>query len=55
MNMRLLGARNIGEIVPEMLDVSSISNHVVAVPGDNLYNSNCKCCPFAKYVLSFAD
>ena len=42
MNMRLLGARHIGEVVPEMLDASSLSNHIVAVPGDNLYNANCE-------------
>ena len=42
MNMRLLGARHIGEVVPDMLDASSLSNHIVAVPGDNLYNANCE-------------
>ncbi|KAF9243240.1 FMN-dependent dehydrogenase-domain-containing protein [Melanogaster broomeanus] len=40
MNMRLLGARNIGEIVPEMVDVSNIHLHTVPVPSDNLYESN---------------
>ncbi|KAF9777861.1 FMN-dependent dehydrogenase-domain-containing protein [Thelephora terrestris] len=40
MNMRLIGARNLGEIVPEMVDASNIGSHIVSVPGDELYNSN---------------
>ncbi|KAI0741097.1 FMN-dependent dehydrogenase-domain-containing protein [Earliella scabrosa] len=40
MNMRLIGARNLKEIVPEMVDASSIQSHIVAVPGDRLYDSN---------------
>lgn len=40
MNMRLLGARTISEIVPEMVDASSIHQHIVSVPTDNLYFSN---------------
>ncbi|KAH7883293.1 FMN-dependent dehydrogenase-domain-containing protein [Phlebopus sp. FC_14] len=40
MNMRLLGARNIKEIVPEMVDASNIHLHTVPVPSDNLYDSN---------------
>ena len=42
MNMRLIGARNLEEIVPEMVDASNIGSHIVSVPGDELYNSNCK-------------
>ena len=42
MNMRLIGARNLKEIVPEMVDASNIGCHIVSVPGDELYNSNCK-------------
>ena len=42
MNMRLIGVRNLKEIVPEMVDASSIQSHIVAVPGDRLYDSNCK-------------
>ena len=42
MNMRLIGARNLKEIVPEMVDASNIGSHIVSVPGDGLYNSNCK-------------
>ena len=43
MNMRLLGARTLKEVVPEMVDASNLSTHIVAVPGDNLYNNNCAC------------
>lgn len=42
MNMRLLGARNLKEIIPAMVDASSLHSHVVAVPGDRLYDSNCE-------------
>lgn len=42
MDMRLIGARNLKEIVPEMVDASNIGCHIVSVPGDELYNSNCK-------------
>jgi len=42
MNMRLIGARNLKDIVPEMVDASNIGCHIVSVPGDELYNSNCK-------------
>lgn len=41
MNMRLLGARNMKEIVAEMVDASNIHLHMVSVPSDNLYESNC--------------
>ncbi|KII95635.1 hypothetical protein PLICRDRAFT_34557 [Plicaturopsis crispa FD-325 SS-3] len=40
MNMRLLGAPTIKDVVPEMVDASSISSHIVAVPGDRLYDRN---------------
>ncbi|KAI6046347.1 FMN-dependent dehydrogenase-domain-containing protein [Pisolithus marmoratus] len=40
MNLRLLGARTITEIVPEMVDASNIHTHVVPVPMDNLYEGN---------------
>lgn len=43
MNMRLLGARNLKEIVPEMVDASNIHLHTVSVPNDNLYETNCAC------------
>lgn len=41
MNMRLLGARNIKEVVAEMVDASNIHLHMVSVPTDNLYERNC--------------
>lgn len=40
--MRLLGARNLKEIVPEMVDTSSLRSHSGSVPDDRLYNVNCK-------------
>ncbi|EMD33162.1 hypothetical protein CERSUDRAFT_118224 [Gelatoporia subvermispora B] len=40
MNMRLLGARTIKDLVPELVDASSIHAHMVAVPDDRLYNAN---------------
>lgn len=41
MNMRLLGARNISELVPEMVDASALHSHVGLTPNDNLYNATC--------------
>lgn len=41
MNMRLLGARNLKEIVPEMVDASNIHLHTVPVPTDHLHDTNC--------------
>jgi hypothetical protein len=41
MDMRLLGARTIREIVPEMVDASNMHNHVATVPIDRLYEGNC--------------
>lgn len=43
MNMRLLGARHIGELVPEMVDASALSQHIVGVPRDNLFEATCGC------------
>ncbi|KAG8904618.1 hypothetical protein FRB99_001415 [Tulasnella sp. 403] len=40
MNMRLLGARNLAEIVPAMVDVGSVGMHVTTVPRDRLYRGN---------------
>ena len=42
MNMRLLGAKTIADVVPEMVDASGIQAHSVPVPGDRLYDNNCK-------------
>jgi hypothetical protein len=44
MNLRLLGARTLKEVVPEMVDASGIHNHSVSVPSDRLYEGNCMCC-----------
>jgi L-lactate dehydrogenase (cytochrome) len=41
MNLRLLGAQTIKDVVPDMVDVSNIHTHVVPVPRDKLYDSNC--------------
>ncbi|KAF8070715.1 FMN-dependent dehydrogenase-domain-containing protein [Lyophyllum atratum] len=40
MNMRLLGAPTIKDVVPAMVDASNIHTHIVSVPGDRLYESN---------------
>ncbi|KAI8970805.1 hypothetical protein BD414DRAFT_501670, partial [Trametes punicea] len=42
MNMRLLGARTIDEIVPEMVDASSLSSHTVLTPEDKLFSETCE-------------
>ena len=41
MNMRLLGAKTIKDVVPEMVDASSLKSHFVMTPEDNLFNSTC--------------
>jgi L-lactate dehydrogenase (cytochrome) len=43
MNLRLLGAQTIKDVVPDMVDVSNIHTHVVPVPRDKLYDTNCRC------------
>jgi hypothetical protein len=43
MNLRLLGARTIRDVVPAMVDASNIHTHLVAVPRDQLYDANCTC------------
>lgn len=55
MNMRLLGARTMKDIVPEMVDASNIHSHIVVVPGDRLYDNNCKylCIILPSTTLSF--
>ncbi|EJD41662.1 hypothetical protein AURDEDRAFT_90114 [Auricularia subglabra TFB-10046 SS5] len=40
MNLRLLGARNLQEITPDMVDISSLASHHGGVPEDRLYNVN---------------
>ncbi|KJA28895.1 hypothetical protein HYPSUDRAFT_61731 [Hypholoma sublateritium FD-334 SS-4] len=39
MNMRLIGARSINELVPEMVDASALHAHAGITPADNLYNT----------------
>ena len=41
MNLRLLGAQTIKDLVPEMVDASNIHSHLVTVPRDQLYEANC--------------
>ena len=41
MNLRLLGAPTLRDVVPAMVDASNIHNHSVAVPDDRLYQQNC--------------
>ena len=41
MNMRLLGARTIDELVPEMVDASALNQHIVSVPTDHLFEQTC--------------
>ncbi len=42
MNLRLLGAPTLKNVVPEMVDTSNLSSHIVSVPDDRLYVSNCE-------------
>ena len=41
MNLRLLGAPTIKDVVPAMVDATNIHSHLVAVPDDQLYTTNC--------------
>ncbi|TBU31119.1 glyoxylate dehydrogenase [Dichomitus squalens] len=49
MNMRLLGARTIKDVVPEMVDASSLSSHFVMTPEDNLFHSTYQPLQLAKF------
>ena len=42
MNMRLLGAPTMKDVTRDMVDASSIKQHIVAVPEDKLYHQNCE-------------
>jgi L-lactate dehydrogenase (cytochrome) len=42
MNMRLIGAPRLKDVVSSMVDTRSISAHIVPVPDDRLYDNNCK-------------
>jgi L-lactate dehydrogenase (cytochrome) len=52
MNMRLLGARNLGELKPEMVDASALHSHVGLTPQDNLYNSTYQPLKLAEFKTS---
>jgi len=54
MNMRLLGAPTLKDVVPEMVDASNLQSHIVAVPGDALYNNNYESMIYAKLKSSKA-
>ena len=41
MNMRLISARSISKIVPEMVDASALRSQTGLTPADNLYNTTC--------------
>ena len=41
MNLRLLGAQTIKDLIPDMVDASNIHSHLVTVPRDQLYETNC--------------
>ncbi|KAI0741103.1 glyoxylate dehydrogenase [Earliella scabrosa] len=49
MNMRLLGARTIDEIVPDMVDASSLKSHFVMTPQDNLFQNTYQPLSLAKF------
>ena len=46
MNLRLLGAPTIKDITRDMVDASSIHQHIVAVPDDRLFHQNCEFSPY---------
>ncbi|TFL07022.1 FMN-dependent dehydrogenase-domain-containing protein [Pterulicium gracile] len=48
MNMRLLGAKTIKDVVPAMVDASNIGLHLVSVPSDALYDTNYESLQHAK-------
>jgi len=48
MNLRLLGAPTLKDVVPSMVDASNVHAHIVSVPGDNLYNNNYESMPHAR-------
>lgn len=55
MNLRLLGAPTIKDVVPEMVDASNVSSHASNVPGDKLYENNCTYQSFCRVVRRFSD
>ena len=42
MNLRLLGAPTLKDITKDLVDASSIHQHIVAVPDDRLFYQNCE-------------
>lgn len=42
MNLRLLGAPTLKDITSDLVDASSIHQHIVAVPDDRLFYQNCE-------------
>jgi L-lactate dehydrogenase (cytochrome) len=59
MNMRLLGARTIGDLTPDMVDANALHSHVGLTPVDNLYNTTCESISFDRVMslltLCFED
>ncbi|KAL1938551.1 hypothetical protein VTO73DRAFT_11574 [Trametes versicolor] len=49
MNMRLLGARTIDEVVPDMVDAGSLAAHTVLAPEDNLFSQTYQPLSLAKF------
>lgn len=41
MNMRLLGAPTLKDVVPSMVDATALSHHSGGVPRDVLFEGNC--------------
>ncbi|CAE6464287.1 unnamed protein product [Rhizoctonia solani] len=48
MNLRLLGAPTLKDVVPAMVDTTSLKSHIVAVPQDSLYYTNYEILPGAR-------
>lgn len=48
MNLRLLGAPTLKDVVPAMVDTTSLKSHIVAVPQDSLYYTNYESLPGAR-------
>lgn len=42
MNMRLIGAPTLKDVSRDMVDASSLQQHIVAVPDDRLFHANCE-------------
>ncbi|KAF7312632.1 Glyoxylate dehydrogenase [Mycena indigotica] len=49
MNMRLLGAKTIADVVPAMVDTGSLKSHVVMTPEDNLFRDTYQPLGLAKF------